>query len=50
MTVFKKQFLYDEIEAEVSDDDRLLDVVFVLSRILAIAVKQRCRLSLWQNI
>ena len=32
MTVFKKQFLYDEIEAEVSDDDRLLDVVFVLSR------------------
>ena len=23
MTVFKKQFLYDEIEAEVSDDDRL---------------------------
>lgn len=50
MTVFKKQFLYDEIEAEVSDDDRLLDVVFVLSRILAIAGKQRCRLSLWQNI
>ena len=46
MTVFKKQFLYDEIEAEVSDDDRLLDVVFVLSRILAIAGKQRCRLSL----
>ena len=50
MTVFKKQFLYDEIEAEVSDDDRLLDVVFVLSRILAIAGKQRCHLSLWQNI
>lgn len=47
MTVFKKQFLYDEIEAEVSDDDRLLDVVFVLSRIikfLAIAGKQRVSL------
>ena len=47
MTVFKKQFLYDEIEAEVSDDDHLLDVVFVLSRIikfLAIAGKQRVSL------
>ena len=44
MTVFKKQFLYDEIEAEVSDDDRSLDVVFVLSRILAIAGKQRVSL------
>lgn len=47
MTVFKKQFLYDEIEAEVSDDDRLLDVVFVHSRIikfLAIAGKQRVSL------
>ena len=44
MTVFKKQFLYDEIEAEVSDDDRSLDVIFVLSRILAIAGKQRVSL------
>ena len=47
MTVFKKQFLYDEIEAEVSDDDWLLDVVFLLSRIikfLAIAGKQRVSL------
>ena len=47
MTVFKKQFLYDEIEAEVSDDDQLLDVVFLLSRIikfLAIAGKQRVSL------
>lgn len=45
MTVFKKQFLYDEIEAEVSDD--VLDVVFVLSRIIkfwAIAGKQRVSL------
>ena len=47
MTVFKKQFLYDEIEAEVSDDDQLLDAVFLLSRIikfLAIAGKQRVSL------
>ena len=36
MTVFKKQFLYDEIEAEVSDNDQLLDSVFVLSRIVKV--------------
>ena len=36
MTVFKKQFLYDEIEAEVSDNDQLLDSVLVLSRIVKV--------------
>ena len=36
MTVFKKQFLYDEIEAEVSGNDQLLDSVFVLSRIVKV--------------
>ena len=36
MTVFKKQFLYDEIEAEVSGNDQLLDSVFVPSRIVKV--------------